>query len=385
MYRLIKYFNSYLLAFTVRKKIFITCVFFLFFSVAYPPKIIEKRISGSWEPIEKVVQHFLNEKIQNPWKLVHGFGDESHFAKRDLRVTPYLIGSLFQIEAIKLFYLQVLLFPFFIYFLVVLLHRFSKDGLTTFYGLTALLFSYVGNSFFFDTLFLDSLGYFGLLASFFFLRSPLLFPWLLITFFVDERAIVPALILPLSTFLRYSIPKTEQSIPIFIKEAIWKNRTFWIIVVTIFSYLAIRYVLFQKFGLTTPVGLKNGVSPIVASKFGLKALVAYFSGLKASLFLIFWAIFLAFRTQDKIIASWIYLVFLLVSFISLSVEDITRSFAYGFPIVLVAFQYLFWIEKNGVSKWRKEIRLMAFVSILIPTYTLILDLVRIEAFPWLIK
>jgi hypothetical protein len=150
--------NSYLLVLTRQKKIYLTCALFLFFLLAFPPNILQKRISGDWEPVEQVVQNFLNSKIQNPWKSALNFREESHFAKRDLRITPYLIGNLLQVEAIKLFYLQILLFPFFIYMLLTIFWRFSENGMSSIYGTVALLFTYVGNSFFFDTLFLDSLG-----------------------------------------------------------------------------------------------------------------------------------------------------------------------------------------------------------------------------------
>ncbi|MFN3588574.1 MAG: hypothetical protein ACK4UP_04275 [Spirosomataceae bacterium] len=377
--------NSYLLVLTRQKKIYLTCALFLFFLLAFPPNILQKRISGEWEPIEQVVQDFLNAKIESPWKPALEFREDSHFAKRDLRITPYLIGSFFHIESIKLFYLQIALFPFFIYLLFNLLYRFSKEGISTFYGVVALLFSYVGNSFFFDTLFLDSLGYFGLLASFFFLRNPVLIPLLLITFFVDERTIAPALVLPLSAYFSNAKPQQEEiRLVTYIQKTVWSNRTFWLIVSAVFIYLITRFWLFQKFGLTTPVGFKNGVSPIVASKFGLKVIVAYFSGLKASNLWLIMAVFVAYKLKNRLSILWLMLTFLLFSFIGLSVEDITRSIAYGFPVALVSFQYLFWNKQKSGEEWGNEFQLIALVSVVFPTYTLILNLIRIEAFAWLL-
>ena len=386
MFKILTNLNSYLLELTVQKKVHLTCVLTLFFLCAFPPNILQKRINGKWEPVEKIVQSFLNTKIQNPWKSALDFKDESHFAKRDLRITPYLLGSFFQVEAIKLFYFQIVLFPFFIYLLLDLLYRFSKNGVSTFYGVVTLLFGYVGNSFFFDTLFLDSLGYFGLLLCFLLLRNPVLVPVLVMTFFVDERTIAPTLILPLSTyFIRAKPQQEESSFTAYVYKTIWTNRTFWLVAFAILIYLTIRYWLFQKFGLTTPVGFKNGVSPTVVLKFGLKAIIAYFSALKATNLWFIIAVFMAYSLKNRLSAAWFLLTFLLVSLIGLSVEDITRSIAYGFPIVLVSFQYLFWINPNSSREWGKEIQLMAFISLLFPTYTLILNLVRIEAFAWLLK
>lgn len=386
MYKILSDLNNYLFVLTIQKKIYLTCALFLFFLFAFPPNILQKRVTKEWEPVEQVVQDFLNAKIQNPWQPALDFRDESHFAKRDLRITPYLIGNFFQIKAVKLFYLQVILFPFFIYLLFVLLYRFSREGISTFYGVIALLFCYVGNSFFFDTLFLDSLGYFGLVISFFFLRNPILIPILLMTFFVDERTIAPTLILPLSAYLQHEKPQQGvKNLMAYLHQTLWINRTFWFVSLAILSYLAIRYWLYQKFGLTTPVGFKNGVSLIVASKFGLKVIVAYFSGLKAANLWLIMALFVAYKWKDRWSVLWLMLIFLLVSLIGLSVEDITRSIAYGFPIALVSFQYLFWTRCKSHKEWAKEFQLMALISILFPTYTLILNLTRIEAFAWLLK
>lgn len=378
--------TEYIITFTTRKKKYLTGILFLLFLVTFPPNIIQKRIYGSWEPVEFVVQEFLNEKIHNPWKSVGNFSADTHFAKRDLRITPYLLGSILQIKAIKLFYLQILLFPLFIYLLLTLLWRFSdEDGLSTFYTTVALLFSYVGNSFFFDTLFLDSLGYFSLLVCFFFLRSPLLFPWLLVTFFIDERTIAPTLIFPLSIYLRYSNPKIELSVLTFFKKTIWENRTFWLVLAAILAYVFIRYILFQVFGLKTPVGAKNGVSPITAFKFGLKAFVAYFSACKATYFFVFASVIIAVKNKHFLVALWLSFVFLLISLVGLSVEDITRSVAYGFPVILVAFQYISGVKKIEKESWINITQRIALISLLVPTYTLLVVLVRIEAFAWLLK
>ncbi len=354
----------------------------LIFSIFYFPEAILKRLSNSWNSQDRAIQAFINEKISKPFKPYTQASEGDHLRKRDLRFTPYVVGGLLGLNSAKIFYAQVLLFSAFIYALIKGINNISKDPVIAIFGTICFIYCYVGNSFNFDTLFLDSLAYLGLVSAFLFRRVLGVIPILLLTYFVDERSIIPSLILPLITFIEANRPITsmENYKGTFLK--IIGNRTFIYVFIALILYFLIRLFLYTAMTLNTPIGRDSGVALGLAFDQGSKLPIAIFSALKMNFAILIFGIIYIFQKKSYLVASWILVVFLMSFAIALSVEDVTRSLAYAFPVALPI--YLFVNDSSTRNHTRKVMFVFAAISIFSPTYTLILDLVFIRPLNWLL-
>lgn len=357
-------------------------ILLILFTVIYFPEIIIKEYSGKFSTAELDIKAFLNQKIQNPLIPFTSASEADHLRKRDLRITPYVIGNLFHLNASELFYLQLLLFALFIYICLRVIQDLTSDGVTAILGTVCLLFCYVGNSFNFDTLFLDSYAYMGLLLAVFFRNSLACVLILLISYFVDERSLAPSLIIPLISYLKVG---NNLGRPVRIFEMIGlmsvKNKSFWFVFAAVILYALARAFFYQFMELRTPVGQENGVDFGVAFSYGERVLPALWSALKSNLFLITLGIIYLHQQKNYVAELWVVSVMLLTLGIALSVEDVTRSFAYCFPVVFAIYQIMVKSEKKA----NIHLFMLSFslINIFTPTYTLILDLIPIESFSWL--
>lgn len=360
----------------------LTLGIFLFFSFIYFPEIIYKRVSADWSTNDKIVQSFVNQKIQSPLTPYVKAEKWDHFRKRDLRITPYLVGKTLHFEAIKLFYLQaLLLFPLFIYLALKSFHSLTRDPITAFWATLALLFCYVGNSFAYDTFFYDSFAYIGLLAAFFLRKNLAVIPLLLATFFVDERSIIPAgLIVILDKLSAEGMGKT--SIIHQLKTLIIQNAFLGKFLIACFAYLVIRVYLYQNYQLATPIGNDAGVSLGLAFIHKFKVPFALFSAFKFNYILILLALKRLINSKEWIFTFVFALAIGLIFVTSTAVEDVTRSLAYGF---LLIFAYYKMLPSQSVEI--KQVRILcamiAFGNLLLPTYSLLLNLYQIPILTWI--
>jgi hypothetical protein len=361
----------------------VSFIIFVCFSLLYFPEIITKRLTNTWTGHDHAIQNFVNEKIQHPFKPYVHLEAWDHFRKRDLRLTPYVIGKIFHLEAIKLFYIQaLLLFPLFIFLSLKTIFQLTKDYVIAFWGTIALLFTYAGNSFHYDTFFYDSYAYLGLLAAFYLRNHWSMIPILLITYFVDERSVVPSTIIFIANNL--SLPNQEGNTTIgnqFLYET-FRNKIFWKITATIIIYCLVRVILYVNYDLKTPVGLDSGIRLFVVLKHKFKVPAAIFAALKLNYILIFLAYYQLIKSKKWTLAISFMAIFFIIFMISTAVEDVTRSLAFGFPLILIYYQLL---NQTGEEKNvnRLFIGFIAIVNSLLPTYTLLLHLYQVTAFNWI--
>ncbi|MEA5138001.1 hypothetical protein [Arcicella rigui] len=376
-------FNQYLTTHLQKKHwVFVlSFLVFLLFSVIYFPEIVRKRIHNDWTHNDQLMQQFVNNKIENPLKPTLNFAPGEHYRKRDLRITPYIIANVFHLNALRLFYLQLLLLPLFLFFSVSLLVQITKSPPISFWATVALLFSYVGNSFNYDTLFYDSYAYFALLMALYFSGNLFCVFFLLLSYFVDERSLVPSMIIPLFVGLtKYSIETTKENFKTFFQKMIWQNRSFWMVFVSMLVYVLVRVIFYINYHLNTPVGANSGVTIGLAFKYGTKLPYAIYSSLKLNFLLIFCTCFYLFRKQYYFVGLWFLAVFLMSFLVGTAVEDVTRSLAYSYLLVYIVYLISIQIKEN-ISNF---IYFIAFVNIFTPTFTLLLNLYKVEAFSWLI-
>lgn len=356
----------------------LSIMLYICFSFLYFPEIITKRAINSWSVQDHNIQSFVNEKIKQPFKPIQRLEIGEHLSKRELRLSPYLIGKVLHLEAVKLFYLQAIVFlPLFIFFCLKTIHQLSKDHVIAFYGTIALLASYVGNSFNYDTYFFDSFAYLGLIAAVYYRNHWSLIPILLVTYFVDERSVVPST----AIFIISNLNESNQ-LPRGFINAILRNRTFWQIACAILVYCTIRLFLFLHFELNTPIGQGSGIRLFTALRFKFKVPGALFSAIKLNLLLVYLACVQLFKTKNGILAYAFSIMLSIILLVSTAVEDVTRSLAYAFPLLFIYYAFISQ-DANELKNKRLFICLIAVINLLLPTYTLLLKLYQIPLFGWI--
>ncbi|MFL0162828.1 hypothetical protein [Aquirufa salirivi] len=350
------------------------------FSLLYFPKVIQKRLDNSWTSNEKYMIDFINRKIEHPLVAMVGKDSREHFAKRELRITPYLIGKAFHLNAIRLFYLQVLLLPLFLFLFFNLIRKLAGgDAPLAFWATASILFTYVGHSFVYDTLFYDSYAYLFLLIACYYYDRIWSVLALILAFFVDERSLFPALNLPLLFLFQSGIPSGKWSD--VIHDFLWKNRATHYLLISLTLFVIIRYYLYTSFQLETPVGKHAGVQLGFAFLHGYKLPNALFSALKWDIILPIIAF--AYLVKQRIWASvWLYFGTYLASLIAATaVDDVTRSLTFCFPIVFVCFQIIHHLKEQESA--RIFLSLIFLANFLTPTYTLLMHLERITPLSWI--
>lgn len=360
----------------------LTTAIFMLFLVIYFPEIILKRISGNWSSNDIIVQNFVNFKIKSPFTPYLSAEKWDHFSKRDLRITPYLIAHFLNLEAIKLFYFQALvIFPIFILFALKIIYQFTADRICAFWGTIALLFTYVGNSFQYDTFFYDSFAYTGLLLAVYLRKNWLVIPVLISTFFVDERSIIPASLIVLLNYFSVEIAK-KKSLKVQFANLFLKNPTCWFYLIAVGIYCLGRFEMYQYFQLSTPIGKNAGVTIGLAFIHKLKVPFALFSAFKWNYILIIITLNQLLKTKEILITLSYSIALVLIFVTATAVEDVTRSLGFGF-LLFFTFYQLVKSQQVDLVKTRIFLTCIAIGNLLLPTYTLLLNLYQIPILGWL--
>lgn len=361
--------------------VFLICLaLFAGFSILYFPKVIQKRMDNSWTSNDKYMIDFVNRKIEHPLVAMLGNDSREHYAKRELRITPYLIGKVFHLNAIRLFYLQVLLLPFFLFLFFNLVRRLSGgDAPIAFWSTACILFTYVGHSFVYDTLFYDSYAFVFLLIAFYYYDRVWSVLALVLAFFVDERSLFPALNISLLYLFQTGIPLGKWSV--ILKDFLWKNKGTHYLLFSYFLYAIVRYYLYSNYHLNTPVGKHAGVQLGFAFLHGYKLPYALFSALKWAIILPLIAMVYFVKHRIWTVACFYFGTYLASFLAATAVDDVTRSLTFCFPIIFVLFLLIHRLKEQENA--RILICLLFLANFLTPTYTLLMHLERISPLNWI--
>jgi hypothetical protein len=353
---------------------------YLIFSCIYFPESIYKRLNSSFTQNEIYIQDFVNSKIHAPFVATKNKDEGDHFMKRELRISPYLMGKILHLNAVKLFYLQSISLIFFIaFFFKIVKRQMNNDAGIAFWSVLSILFTYVGNSFNYDTLFYDSFAYLGLLLAIYFFDKKISILILIFSFFVDERAVIPAFILPIYFVLtKFEFDKIPTKFFDLLNVLTLKNKGFYHLAISLIIYTLGRIILYFLFDLRTPVGSNSGVSLGFAFRHGSNMFYAIFYSLKLYLLFPILAIMGLMRRKLILLACCYLLLIIACLLISTSVDDVTRSMSFSFVLILITFQLSNQFNEN--SKTQKILYLITLIHILVPTSTLLLNLVQIV--PW---
>jgi hypothetical protein len=356
---------------------------YMIFSSIYFPEAIFKKLNSSFTQNEIYIQDFVNKKIEDPFLATKNKDEGDHFMKRELRISPYLLGKLFHLNAVKLFYLQSLaLIAFIALFFSTVKKIMGNDAGIAFWSVIAILFTYVGTSFNFDTLFYDSFAYLGLLLAVYFFDKKISILILVFSFFVDERAVIPTFILPIYfVFNQYQFSEIPQGFMESVKILTFKNKSFYFLTISMLIYILGRIILYFQFNLRTPIGSNSGVSLGFALRHGVNMFYAIIYSLKLYLLFPLFAIYGLIKRKLNLMALLFLFLFVSCLLVSTSVDDVTRSMSFSFILIFVPFQLISQFDEK--FKVQNILYLFALIHILIPTCTLLLNLVHIEAWHWL--
>ena len=355
---------------------------YLIFSSIYFPESVFKKLNKSFSQNEIFIQDFVNHKIDHPLEATKNKDEGDHFMKRELRISPYLVGKIFHLNALKLFYLQSLSLIAFIWiFFNTVKKLMHNDASIAFWSVLAMLFTYVGHSFNYDTLFYDSFAYLGLMLSIYFYDKKVSVLFLVFSFFVDERSVIPSLVMPIYFILnKYEFSKIATSISEVFRLLILNNKSFYFVSVSLSVYVIIRTILYVQFNLKTPVGSNSGVSIGFALRHGANMIYAIYYAQK--IFLIFPILAICTLTFKKhyCLAISLFLIFTACLIVSTSVDDVTRSMSFSFILIFITFKLA--AEFNEISPLRHILYLMFIIHLITPTYTLLLNLVPMVPWQW---
>ena len=355
---------------------------YLIFSSIYFPESVFKKLNKSFSQNEIFIQDFVNHKIDHPLEATKNKDEGDHFMKRELRISPYLVGKIFHLNALKLFYLQSLSLIAFIWiFFNTVKKLMHNDASIAFWSVLAMLFTYVGHSFNYDTLFYDSFAYLGLMLSIYFYDKKVSVLFLVFSFFVDERSVIPSLVMPIYFILnKYEFSKIATSISEVFRLLILNNKSFYFVSVSLSVYVIIRTILYVQFNLKTPVGSNSGVSIGFALRHGANMIYAIYYAQK--IFLIFPILAICTLTFKKhyCLAISLFLIFTACLIVSTSVDDVTRSMSFSFILIFITFRLA--TEFNEIRPLRHILYLMFIIHLITPTYTLLLNLVPMVPWQW---
>ncbi len=355
---------------------------YLLFSSIYFPESVFKKLNKSFSQNEIFIQDFVNHKIDHPLEATKNKDEGDHFMKRELRISPYFVGKIFHLNALKLFYLQSLSLIAFIWlFFNTVKKLMQNDASIAFWSVLAMLFTYVGHSFNYDTLFYDSFAYLGLMLSIYFYDKKVSVLFLVFSFFVDERAVIPSLALPIYFILnKYNLSKIPKKLIDVFRLLIFKNKSFYFVALSISVYVIIRTILYVQFNLKTPVGSNSGVTIGFALRHGANMIFAIYYALK--IFFIFPMVAIGTLTVKKHywLAISLFLIFVACLMVSTSVDDVTRSMSFSFILIFITFKLA--DKFNEIRPMKHLIYLMFIIHLITPTYTLLLNLIPIEPWRW---
>jgi len=360
----------------------LSIIIYLLFSSIYFPESVFKKLNKSFSQNEIFIQDFVNHKIDFPLEATKNKDEGDHFMKKDLRISPYLLGKIFHLNAVKLFYLQSISLIAFIWFFFSTIKKLThNDSVIAFWSVLAILFTYVGNSFNYDTLFYDSFAYLGLMLSIYFYDKKISILILVFSFFVDERAVIPSLIMPIYyIFNKYEFSKIPKGFIGLLKILVFNNKSFYFLCVSLFIYGIVRIILYFQFDLRTPVGANSGIYIGTAFRFGLKLYFAIFYSLK--FYFIFPILTIIGLTRNKyyLIAFYYFLIFFATIIVSISVHDVTRSMSFSFILIFITFKLVY--DFREIRPFRHLIYLIFITHLFTPTYTLLVNLLHIEPWRW---
>lgn len=339
-----------------RIKLIIACTFFsLFLATPAYHYLPTAMLDENWVAFTEKVNHPLTQST---------FNENTHAAKKVFRLTVPVLAKITFLNNWGVFALQFIINLLFLFFTIKLIEKITADRVAAAFTTIGLTFIYAGHAGFTDiNTWFDNFAFFFLLLSMFSSRAVLIFIFIQLACWTDERAFFACSLV----FIFMKIREISES-DFKWKSAIKISPNSFAVVVSILFYIAGRMLLTHFTGLTTPtgsIGLKVLINQTQFYGMGIWTALEGFWILIIITLLLLW-----FKRQYLllIMIGTATTVSLLISFM---VFDITRSSAYIFPLIFVSISLL----KNNltIENMRKLLLISATVCFLFPAYYIITD------------
>lgn len=333
-------------------------------------------LAGYDKVAESVTWQFLEKQIVSPLTTFSDREAYHHISKMTYRLFPAYLGKLCwgcSLRELMLFLvgLEYLAGFLFFYFSYQLFRRYCPDAVALTWLLLGFCFIFLGKVFFWDIY-----AYFDAYALLFLLlaiksRNPaLVFFFLFLAFWTDERSIVASALVWLWHALR---PDYSDQKPAFFQKAVLRpNKPQGAILLAVLSTLVLRWLLAHRYGLPSVAGFSQILTEV---KFVLikQRLIELIPFVTISSFESYWLYILG-----ALLALWLHrerwelALFLLALGASLGVSflvyDMTRSLMYAFPAIFIAVRIL--LHELPPAIFRRLAFWVSVAALLFPTYYL---------------
>ena len=303
--------------------------------------------TSSWTLIEQQATDLLTPVYAS---------EESHDAKKIFRLTVPFISSLLGINRVGIITLQMLLGVLIIYLLIDLIFKLTAKRTIAFCVGMLAASSYFCYSAFYDVFGrVDAFGYFFLILALWFRNPVAIGLSLFLGCFCDERVLVNSSFVFI--FWLMASPKNDNP------ERLSFSKIHIAIIIAWGLYFLCRYILISNYGFHTASG-GVGLDIMLQSRHYIPIAVFSTYGL-------LWIVILAAFGVLIMRRNWLLLSLLGVSIIisltvSLLVQDINRSLAYSFPLLIIAICVLNkYIKYNTLYK---NLVLLFAISCIVPIY-----------------
>ncbi len=280
---------------------------------------------------------FINYKIDNLFMPIEASND-SHQAKLNLRLTVPLIGKLLPTSSSQYRFTFIMLVKwlmgiYFYYLLYQFTNKYFKDKKIQIFVICSFVTIYTGKSFVNGVMWFDEFAFFFLLISMTSKNNLIIFLSVIFAVFVDERAFFSCLIVytyKLYECGNYNIRKLTDPFSDY-------NFVVWGLVIA----LLLRIIIEKSYGLN--IKTENGGFLFLEyfRKGNLDYLIiGLFAAFKTLWIFIIVAGFILFQTNQKLILFLFFSGTFLISIVSFSVWDLTRSLNFCFPALILSYRIL---------------------------------------------
>lgn len=295
------------------------------------------------------------KQIDDPFQP-RDYDPDSHASKLAFRLTPPLIAHFLGLNIVGCLIMQFIAFATLFYFVLQLTYKITQDTVATTLLIWAFAFIYPGNVLCSDMRGIFDVVAFCLLAICMFSRNSYVIT--LSSFFAsftDERALIASSLI----FLWFLLRDTNFNC-LRLKSFYRTNKSVFALLLSWLMYYIARTLLSYFFHLRISKGGTDlFLKQINILPFGI------WTGLEG-----FWLIillsFIIIVNKHKWFFLLVYITSLsIISFVALSVYDITRSMAYIFPSIFVS---LYMIRQYESKLFIRYCSLIVFLICLFPTY-----------------
>ena len=284
----------------------------------------------------------------------------SHESKMVFRLALPLLAHALRLNIYGVLALQLLCGLLMLWTLLTLIERITSDRPTALLLALGTCFTYHGSAFLHDVFgYFDAFGYAVLLLLLLVRRPSALYLLSVVGCFLDERVLAASLV----AVLWHSLRPPAEAVPTLRRPAVsWAGAA---VVGGWLTYASLRLWLTVAYGLETDTG-GVGLAAFRVNLLHKNVALGFITGLESFWMLIALALLLLAVRRQWGLALAVVLAFGPVAAGSFLVYDITRSLAYGFPVVLLALVVLaHYLTRASV---RHVARVVAACAVLIPNY-----------------